>query len=67
MALIIRAAAVVTKSASPSASMVNPMAAMTITSAGESPAIAPRKPPARAKTRHAAKFPNRISPMPWEE
>ena len=41
-ALIMSAAAVVTNSASPSAAIVDPIVAMTITSAGDSPAIAPR-------------------------
>ena len=41
-ALIMSAAAVVTNSASPAASIVDPIVAITITSAGDSPAIAPR-------------------------
>ena len=64
---IMSAPAVVTNSASPSASTVEPIRAMTITRAGDSPAIAPRKPPASAMTRQAAKFPNSTRPTPWEE
>ena len=41
-ALMMSATAVVTNSASPSAFIVNPIVAMMITSAGDSPAIAPR-------------------------
>ena len=64
---IMSALAVVTNSASPSASMVEPIRAITITRAGDNPAIAPRKPPASATSKQAAKFPNNTSPTPWEE
>ena len=68
-ALIMSATTVVTNSVSPSAliEIEDPNSAITITSAGDRPAIAPRYPLARAIIRHAAKFPNSTRPTPWEE
>ncbi len=59
--------AVVTNNASPSAPMVEAIWAITITTAGLSPEIVPRYPPARAMTKQAAKFPNSTKPTPSEE
>ena len=66
-AAIMNTLAVVTNSASPSASIVEAIWAITTTSAGLSPEIVPRYPPARAITKQAAKFPNSTRPTPSEE
>lgn len=65
-ALRMSAPETVTNKASPSASIVEPNAAMPMTSAGDSPAIAPRYPDAMAMIRQAAKFPNSTRPTPCD-